>query len=87
MTVLLELAPLTLPVRAELSMGPCLNVGAGRMGLVLIHSADMPRSGPSPLAQAVAELKAEVRQVGLTDAEIDAELAAYDATPHPEATL
>jgi len=37
------------------------------------------RSGPSPLAQAIAELKAEVEAAGLTDAEIDAELAAYNA--------
>jgi hypothetical protein len=38
-----------------------------------------PRSGPSPLAQAIAELKAEARAAGLTDAEIDTELAAYNA--------
>ena len=38
-----------------------------------------PRSGPSPLAAAIAKLKAEARAAGLTDADIDAELAAYDA--------
>jgi hypothetical protein len=38
-----------------------------------------PRPGPSPLAQAVAALKAEVKAAGLSDAEIDAELAAYNA--------
>jgi hypothetical protein len=38
-----------------------------------------PRSGPSPLARAITELKAEVKAAGLTDAEIDAELAAYNA--------
>ncbi|HEY3624351.1 MAG TPA: hypothetical protein VGL12_18510 [Roseiarcus sp.] len=38
-----------------------------------------PRSGPSPLAEAIAELKAEARAAGLTDTEIDAELAAYNA--------
>jgi hypothetical protein len=37
------------------------------------------RSGPSPLAEAIAELKAEARAAGLTDADIDAELAAYNA--------
>jgi hypothetical protein len=37
------------------------------------------RSGPSPLAQAIAELKAAARTAGLTDADIDAELAAYNA--------
>jgi hypothetical protein len=38
-----------------------------------------PRAGPSPLAQAIAELKAEARAVGLGDADIDAELVAYNA--------
>ena len=38
-----------------------------------------PRAGPSPLAQAIAELKAEARAVGLRDADIDAELVAYNA--------
>jgi predicted component of type VI protein secretion system len=45
----------------------------------LISRVLNPRSGPSPLAQAMAQLKAEVRQAGLTDAEIDAELDAYNA--------
>ncbi len=31
------------------------------------------------LAEAIAEAKAEARAAGLTDADIDAELAAYDA--------
>jgi hypothetical protein len=31
------------------------------------------------LAEAIAEAKAEAREAGLTDAEIDAELAAYNA--------
>ena len=38
-----------------------------------------PRSGPSPLAQAIAEMKAAARAAGLSDADIDAELAAYNA--------
>jgi hypothetical protein len=38
-----------------------------------------PRSGPSALAQAIAELKADARAAGLTDQDIDAELAAYNA--------
>jgi predicted component of type VI protein secretion system len=41
-----------------------------------------PRSGPNPLARAITELKAEVKAAGLTDAEIDAELAAYNAERH-----
>ena len=36
-------------------------------------------SGPTPLAQAIAEMKADARAAGLTDADIDAELAAYNA--------
>ena len=38
-----------------------------------------PRSGPSPLAQAIAETKADARSAGLSDADIDTELAAYNA--------
>jgi hypothetical protein len=49
--------------------------GVGR----LVSRVLRPRSGPSPLPQAIAELKAEARAAGLTDAEIDAELAAYNA--------
>ena len=45
----------------------------------LVSRVLRPRSGPSALARAIAELKAEARAAGLTDAEIDAELAAYNA--------
>ena len=45
----------------------------------LISRVLRPRSGPSPLAQAIAEMKADARAAGLTDAEIDAELTAYNA--------
>ena len=38
-----------------------------------------PPTGSDPLVQAIAELKAEARAAGLTDEEIDAELAAYNA--------
>lgn len=38
-----------------------------------------PSEQPSELAQAIAELKAEARAAGLTDEDIDAELAAYNA--------
>jgi hypothetical protein len=44
----------------------------------LISRVLSSHSGPSPLARAIAALKAEVRQAGLTDAEVDAELAAYN---------
>ena len=45
----------------------------------LISRVLKPQAHPTPLARAIAELKAEVKTVGLTDAEIDAELAAYNA--------
>jgi hypothetical protein len=45
----------------------------------LVSRVLRPHAGPSPLAQAIAELKAEVRLAGLSDAEIDAELSAYNA--------
>ena len=45
----------------------------------LVSRVLRPRSGPSELAQAIADAKAEARDAGLTDADIDAELDAYNA--------
>jgi hypothetical protein len=45
----------------------------------LVSRVLRPRSGPSPLARAIADLKAEARAAGLSDADIDAELATYNA--------
>jgi len=45
----------------------------------LVSRVLRPRSGPNPLAQAIADMKAEAGAAGLTDADIDAELSAYDA--------
>jgi hypothetical protein len=45
----------------------------------LISRALRPRSRAGELARAIAELKAEARAAGLTDDDIDAELAAYNA--------
>jgi hypothetical protein len=45
----------------------------------LVSRVLRPRSEPSALAGAIAEKKADTRAVGLTDADIDAELAAYNA--------
>ena len=45
----------------------------------LVSRVLRPGAGPSPLAQAIAELKAEARAVGLSDADIDAQLVAYNA--------
>jgi hypothetical protein len=49
----------------------------------LVSRVLRPRAGPSPLAQAIAEMKADARSAGLTDADIDAELAAYNAEGRP----
>ncbi len=45
----------------------------------LVSRVLRPQAGPSPLAQAISDMKAEARAAGLTDADIDAELAAYNA--------
>ena len=45
----------------------------------LVSRVLRPRSGPSELAVAIAEAQADARAAGLTDAEIDAELNAYNA--------
>ena len=45
----------------------------------LVSRVLRPRQGPSELARAIAEAKAAARAAGLTDADIDAELAAYNA--------
>ena len=45
----------------------------------LISRVLRPVSGPTPLARAIAAMKAEVRAADLTDGDIDAELAAYNA--------
>ena len=45
----------------------------------LVSRVLRPAAGPSPLAQAIAEMKAAARSSGLSDAEIDAEFAAYKA--------
>jgi len=45
----------------------------------LVSRVLCPHAGPTPLARAIAAMKAEARATGLTDADIDAELAAYNA--------
>lgn len=45
----------------------------------LVSRVLRPHAGPSALGQAITELKREVRAAGLTDDEIDAELATYNA--------
>ncbi len=45
----------------------------------LVSRVLRPRLGPSELAQVIADAKAEARDAELTDADIDAELEAYNA--------
>lgn len=45
----------------------------------LVSRVLRPRSGRTPLARAIAEMKAAARAAGLSDAEVDAELTAYNA--------
>ncbi len=47
----------------------------GRLVTRVLH----PQPGDDPLIEAIAALKAEIRAAGLTDDEIDAELAACNA--------
>ncbi len=53
----------------------------------LVSRVLRPHSGPSALARAIAELKAEAKATGLTDAEIDAELTAYNAERRDRGTV
>jgi hypothetical protein len=73
-----KMVDVTNPVEPE---APAALADARNRGAVgrLVSRVLRPRAGPSPLAQAIAELKAEARAVGLSDADIDAELAAYNA--------
>jgi hypothetical protein len=45
----------------------------------LVSRVLRPASGPTPLAQAIADMKADARAAGLNDVDIDTELAAYNA--------
>ncbi|HYZ24576.1 MAG TPA: hypothetical protein VE690_20690 [Rhodopila sp.] len=49
-----------------------------RRWAALVSRVLRPHRGPSELAQAIADAKAEARAAGLTDPDIDAELAAYN---------
>jgi len=53
----------------------------------LVSRVLRPRSGPSSLAQAIAELKADAIAAGLTDQDIDAALAAYNAERRDRRTV
>jgi len=68
----------TIPVESEASAAladPRNREAVGR----LVSRVLRPGAGPTPLAQAIAEMKADARASGLSDAGIDAEFAAYNA--------
>jgi hypothetical protein len=69
--------PVTLEVETDAATAlgdPRTRAAMGR----LVSRVLKPHPGPSALAQAIAEAKAEARAAGLTEADIDAELAAYN---------
>lgn len=69
---------MTIPVAPEAAAAladACNCEAVGR----LVSRVLSPRSGPSPLAQAVADVKSEARAAGLTGQCIDAELDGYNA--------
>ncbi|WP_043367383.1 hypothetical protein [Belnapia sp. F-4-1] len=74
--------PDTVPVTIEVEPGAAAALGDPRtraaMGR-LVSRVLNPRPDPSELAQAITAAKAEGRAAGLTDTDIDAELAAYNA--------
>ena len=73
-----DTVPVTLevePAAAAALADPRTRAAMGR----LVSRVLRPRSGPGELAQAIAAAKTEARAAGLTDADIDAELAAYNA--------
>ena len=68
----------TIPVEPEVAAvlaDPRNREAVGR----LVSRVLRPRSAHSPLAQTIADMKADARAAGLTDADIEAELAAYNA--------
>ena len=68
----------TVPVEAEAAAALADARNREAVGR-LVRRVPRPRSGPSLLARAIAELKAEARAAGLNDMDIDAELAADNA--------
>ncbi len=73
-----RVANVTIPVEPEAAAALADARNRAAVGR-LVSRVLRPRSGPSALARAIAELKAEARESGLTDLNIDAELAAYNA--------
>jgi hypothetical protein len=68
----------TIPVEPEAAVALADERNRQAVGR-LVSRVLRPSSGPTPLARAIAEMKADARAAGLTDADIEAELAAYNA--------
>jgi hypothetical protein len=68
----------TIPVEPEAAAALADTRNSEAIGRLISRMLN-PRPGPTPLARAIADLKVEVTAAGLTDAEIDAELATCNA--------
>jgi hypothetical protein len=68
----------SIPVEPEAAQALADQRNRDAMGR-LVSRALRPHAGRSALARAVAAAKTEARAAGLTDTDIDAELAAYKA--------
>jgi hypothetical protein len=68
----------TIPVEPEAAV-PLADARNRKAVGRLVSRVLRPASGLTPLVQAIAEMKADARAAGLSDADIDAELAAYNA--------
>ncbi len=68
----------TIPVEPEAAVALADARNRAAVGR-LVSRVLRPRAGPTALAEAIAALKAEARESGLTDDAIDAEHAAYNA--------
>ena len=73
-----DLVDVTIPVEPE-AAAALADARNRRAAGRLISRVLRPHSGPSPLAQAIAAMKIDARAAGLSDAEIDAELAVYNS--------
>ena len=71
--------PVTIPVSPEAAQMLQDAERARRIGQLVSDILRPGSAGTDPLAALIAETKAEARISGLTDAEIDAELAAWNA--------
>jgi hypothetical protein len=71
--------PVTIPVSPEAAQMLQDAERARRIGQLVSDILRPGSAATDPLAALIAETKAEVRASGLTDADIDAELAAWNA--------